>query len=83
MRDCKPLVRRYYAEVWNTWSATALEELISPDITFRGSIDAGDAKLGVVQDQGVGELIEDRLQHTRSLPPRGEFGHEMAASPRV
>ncbi len=36
--DCKSLIRRYYSELWNAWSTTALEELISPDIVFRGSI---------------------------------------------
>jgi steroid delta-isomerase-like uncharacterized protein len=38
MPDYKSLIRRYYSELWNAWSATALEELISPDIVFRGSI---------------------------------------------
>jgi len=32
------LVRRYYAEVWNAWNARSLEELIAPEIVFRGSI---------------------------------------------
>jgi len=36
--DYKSLVRRYYSELWNAWSLAALEELISPDIVFRGSI---------------------------------------------
>lgn len=36
--DYKPLIRRYYSELWNAWSPTALEELISPHIVFRGSI---------------------------------------------
>ncbi len=47
MPDCKALVRRYYSEVWNQWSSPALEELISPDITFRGSI--GTAVNGIAQ----------------------------------
>ncbi len=38
MPDYKSLVRRYYSELWNAWSLAALEELISPDIVFRGSI---------------------------------------------
>lgn len=38
MLDCKSLVRRYYSELWNAWSARALEELIAPDIVFHGSI---------------------------------------------
>jgi len=36
--DYKSLIRRYYSELWNEWSATAIEELISPSIVFRGSI---------------------------------------------
>jgi len=38
VRDYKPVVRRYYSEIWNAWSEPALEELISPDIVFHGSI---------------------------------------------
>ena len=38
MADYKALIRRYYSELWNEWSVTALEELISPDVVFRGSI---------------------------------------------
>ncbi len=38
MPDYKSLIRRYYSELWNEWSATAIEELISPSIVFRGSI---------------------------------------------
>ena len=38
MPDYKFLIRRYYSELWNAWSAAALAELISPDIVFRGSI---------------------------------------------
>jgi steroid delta-isomerase-like uncharacterized protein len=40
VRDHKSLIRSYYAEVWNAWSVPALEELISADIVFRGSIGA-------------------------------------------
>src|SRR6266576_1901624 len=45
--DYKSLIRRYYSELWNAWSTTALLELISPDIVFRGSI--GTAVNGIVQ----------------------------------
>jgi steroid delta-isomerase-like uncharacterized protein len=45
--DCKALVRRYYSEVWNAWSAPALEELISSDIVFHGSI--GTVVKGIAQ----------------------------------
>ena len=36
--DYKSLIRRYYSDLWNAWSTPALEELISPEIVFRGSI---------------------------------------------
>jgi steroid delta-isomerase-like uncharacterized protein len=38
MTDAKHIIRRYYAELWNEWSPRALDDLISPDIVFRGSI---------------------------------------------
>ncbi len=38
MPDYKSLIRRYYSELWNEWSTTAIEELLSPSIVFRGSI---------------------------------------------
>jgi len=38
MPNYKSLIRRYYSELWNAWSVTTLEELISPNIVFRGSI---------------------------------------------
>ena len=47
MPDYKLLVRRYYSEVWNAWSAPAVEELISPDIVFHGSI--GTAVKGITE----------------------------------
>jgi steroid delta-isomerase-like uncharacterized protein len=47
VRECKALVRRYYSEVWNAWSAPALEELISSDIVFHGSI--GTVVKGIAQ----------------------------------
>jgi predicted ester cyclase len=36
--DYKSLILRYYSELWNAWSTPALEELISRNIVFRGSI---------------------------------------------
>ncbi len=32
------LIRRYYEELWNRWDLEAADELIAPDITFRGSL---------------------------------------------
>ena len=36
--DYKSLIRRYYSELWDAWSTAAIDELISPNIVFRGSI---------------------------------------------
>lgn len=32
------LVRRYYAELWNQWRLELADELLAPDIQFRGSL---------------------------------------------
>jgi steroid delta-isomerase-like uncharacterized protein len=45
--DNKLLIRRYFFELWNAWSTPALEELISPNICFRGSI--GTAVKGIAE----------------------------------
>lgn len=34
----KALVRRYYTELWNRWEMALIDELIAPDVTFRGSL---------------------------------------------
>lgn len=34
----KAVVLRYYEEVWNNWNLDAVDELIAPTITFRGSL---------------------------------------------
>ena len=74
VRDYKALVRRYYAEVWNAWSSHALEELISPDITFRGSI--GAAVNGIAEFQQYVNRIRaafpDFHNHIEELIAEGE-----------
>ena len=40
----KVLIRRYYEEMWNPWNFGLAAELLSEDITFRGSL--GDAAKG-------------------------------------
>ena len=34
----KALVHRYYDEMWNRWDLSLADELLAPDIHFRGSL---------------------------------------------
>jgi steroid delta-isomerase-like uncharacterized protein len=34
----EPLVRRFYAEVWNRWDEAAVDELLDEGFAFRGSL---------------------------------------------
>jgi steroid delta-isomerase-like uncharacterized protein len=34
----KAVVRRYYEELWNHWRLELAEELLTPDVLFRGSL---------------------------------------------
>ena len=34
----KAIIHRYYAYIWNSWDSSAVDDLISPDIVFRGSL---------------------------------------------
>jgi steroid delta-isomerase-like uncharacterized protein len=34
----RALVRRYYEELWNRWDLSLADELLSPDVRFRGSL---------------------------------------------
>jgi steroid delta-isomerase-like uncharacterized protein len=34
----RTLIRRYYEELWNAWNFGVADEIISPEISFRGSL---------------------------------------------
>jgi steroid delta-isomerase-like uncharacterized protein len=34
----RALIRRYYDELWNEWNLGVADEIIAPEITFRGSL---------------------------------------------
>lgn len=36
--DVRTLVHRFYAEAWNAWDDTVVEEILAPDFVFRGSL---------------------------------------------
>lgn len=60
VEDNKNLVRRYYDELWNKWNLDAAEELIPPDISFRGSL--------AVTVHGL-RGFKDYVEHVRATFP--------------
>ena len=72
--DYKSLIRRYYSELWNAWSTTALQELISPNIVFRGSI--GTAVHGIEEFKryvnGIRAAFPDFHNHIEEIISEGD-----------
>ena len=73
-QDYKSVVRRYYSEIWNRWSDPALEELLSPEIVFRGSI--GTEVKGIAEFKQYRERIRaafpDFHNHIEELIAEGD-----------
>jgi predicted ester cyclase len=38
IEENKRIIRRYYDELWNNWDLAVADELIAPEIAFRGSL---------------------------------------------
>lgn len=51
------LVRRFYADLWNRWDDSAVEDLLSPDFRFRGSL--GQTVNGPDGWRGYRDMIRD------------------------
>ena len=51
----KRIVRRYYDDVWNRWDLKLADQLLSPDVRFRGSL--GLTKTGVDGFKKYMELV--------------------------
>jgi steroid delta-isomerase-like uncharacterized protein len=54
------LVRRFYDEAWNAWDDSVVDELLAPDVRFRGSL--GDEVVG----RAAWRAYRDRLR--RAVP---------------
>jgi len=72
--DYKSLIRRYYSEIWNAWSTPALEELISSNIVFRGSIGTSVNGIGEFKQyvNRIRSAFPDFHNHIEELISEGE-----------
>ena len=34
----KTVIRRFYDELWNQWNLATADEIVAPDVSFRGSL---------------------------------------------
>lgn len=70
----KALIRRYYEELWNPWNLEAANDLISPEMEFRGSL--GIAERGISGFQGymstVRSAFPDFHNQVEDLVAEGE-----------
>lgn len=70
----KALIRRYYEELWNPWNLEAANDLISPEMEFRGSL--GIAVRGISGFQGymstVRSAFPDFHNQVEDLVAEGE-----------
>lgn len=53
LEENKKLVEQFYSRLWNKWDLAAIDELLSTDISFRGSL--GHTKSG---HAGFTEYVE-------------------------
>ena len=56
----KMLIRRYYDEMWNAWNFEAANDLLSPEIVFRGSLGA--------ETRGLAAFCDYMWQVRRAFP---------------
>lgn len=56
----KALIRRYYEEMWNSWNFALVDELLSADISFRGSLG--------IKVQGLAAFCEYMRSVQRAFP---------------
>jgi steroid delta-isomerase-like uncharacterized protein len=70
----KDLVRRWYEDMWNQWNFSAADDLVEPDISFRGSL--GTSANGVSElksyMQTVRQAFPDFHNHIDDLIGEGE-----------
>ena len=51
------LVQRFYADLWNRWDDAAVEDVLSVDISFRGSL--GEVVSGRDGWRGYRDMVRD------------------------
>ena len=67
----KILIRRYYDELWNRWDFALADELLAPDISFRGSLGA--------EMRGRGAFVEYMRRVQGAFPDFHNAIEEMVA----
>lgn len=83
---CRDLVQRYYGELWNEWRLELIDELLAPDLHFRGSLgtvlDGRDDFRGYLL--GIRQALPD-FHHDLEwvVAEEGEDGNGGAAAARI
>ena len=53
------MVRRFYDELWNGWDLTVADEIVAPDLRFRGSL--GTSLAGIEAFKGYVEQVREAV----------------------
>ncbi len=58
------LVRRFYEDMWNRWRFDIADELLSPDVSFRGSL--GQEVIGIAQFKAYMRTVQGAFPDFRN-----------------
>jgi hypothetical protein len=66
------IVRRFYTELWNDWNLEVADEILAPDLRFRGTLGTSDVgiehfKLYFDRERGAFPDLNARIDELRRL----------------